>query len=146
MKLSARSLSQYSLFGGLPEAAIDYLLQYMGQVNFRAGEKIFSEGDTGDEICFIVKGKVQVEKSGVVLAEMGEGEQFGEMYVIDIMPRSADVVGLESGSLIRISHRNLGRLRQKDPEAFTMLLLNCSRDISRRLRRLNDRFVEQRDA
>jgi len=143
MNLSARVLRQYSLFSDIDEGAINFLLQYMGQVNFREGETIFAEGDPGDEICFIVQGRVKVEKSGTVLAELGEGQQVGGMFVIDVMPRSADVIGLESGSLIRISHRNLHRLRQKDPDAFTTLLLNCSRDISRRLRKMNERFAER---
>jgi len=144
MNLSARSLQQYSLFGGVSEAAIDDLLQYMGQVNFRAGETIFAEGDQGAEICFILQGRVRVEKAGVVLAELGRGDQFGEMFLMDPTPRSADVVGVESGSLVRISHRNLHRMSRKDPQAFQMLLMNCSREIGRRLRRMNERFVESR--
>ena len=142
MKLSARALSNYSLFGGISEESINFLLQYMGLINFKAGEKIFAEGDPGSEICFIMQGKVRVEKSGIALAELGEGEQFGEMYVIDIMPRSADVIGVENGALIKISHRNLHRLSQHDGEAFTLLLLNCSREISRRLRRMNDLYIQ----
>lgn len=142
MGISARGLGNYSLFGGIKEEAINYLLQYMGLINFRKGETLFAEGDQGDEICFIVQGRVKVAKSGVVLAELGKGEQFGEMYVIDIMPRSADVIGIEDGSLIKISHRNLRRLSQKDHESFQMLLMNCSREISRRLRKMNELYVQ----
>ena len=144
MEISPQTLTKYSLFAGIEEDAIRFLMQDMELVHFKQGEKIFSEGDHGSEICFIVSGKVQVAKSGAILAELQEGEQFGEMYVIDIMPRSADVIGSESGSFLKINHRDLCRLSLKDKESFILLLLNCGRDISRRLRRMNELFVREK--
>jgi CRP-like cAMP-binding protein len=144
MEISPQTLTKYSLFAGMKEDAIKFLMQYMELVQFKEGEKIFSEGDHGSEICFIVTGKVQVVKSGAILAELQEGQQFGEMYVIDIMPRSADVIGSKSGSLLKINHRDLCRLSLEDKESFILLLLNCGRDISRRLRRMNELFVQEK--
>jgi CRP/FNR family cyclic AMP-dependent transcriptional regulator len=142
MEISPQSLSKYSLFGGVKEDALNFLLQYMKQVEFVQGEKLFSEGDHTNDICFIVSGKVKVSKEGVMLAELGEGEQFGEMFVIDIMPRSADIIGLENGSYLKLNHKDLYRLSIDDRESFILLLLNCSRDISRKLRKLNEKYVE----
>ena len=143
MEISPQTLAKYSLFAGIKEDVIEFLLQHMKVIHFTKGEKLFREGGHGTEICFLVSGKVQVVKSGVVLAELEEGEQFGEMYVIDMLPRSADVIGSESGSFINLDHRELFGLREMDQESFILLLLNCGRDISRRLRKMNELYVQK---
>jgi len=142
MEISPQTLATYSLFAGIKEDVIEYLMQHMEVIDFKKGEMLFRDGDHGSEICFLLSGKVQVVKSGVVLAELQQGEQFGEMYMIDMLSRSADVIGSESGRFINLNHRELLDFRQKDQESFILFLLNCGRDISRRLRRMNELYVQ----
>ncbi|MBX3269241.1 MAG: HEAT repeat domain-containing protein [Sandaracinaceae bacterium] len=70
---------------------------------FDAGETILEEGEVGDELYFVVAGRVAVRRSGMLLARLGPGETFGEMAVLDAEPRSATVVAEEQTECIAIS-------------------------------------------
>jgi NADH:ubiquinone reductase (H+-translocating) len=57
--------------------------------HFEKGETIFSHGDAGDKVYFIVKGEVTVERNGAALATLRDGEVFGEAALLTKQPRNA---------------------------------------------------------
>ncbi|HKR86418.1 MAG TPA: FAD-dependent oxidoreductase [Terriglobales bacterium] len=57
--------------------------------HFEKGETIFSNGDIGDKVYFIVKGEVTVERNGTTLATLRDGEVFGEAALLTKQPRNA---------------------------------------------------------
>lgn len=57
--------------------------------SFAPGEAIFAEGDKGDLMYVIRSGEVQIEQDGKAIETLAEGGIFGEMALIDGMPRSA---------------------------------------------------------
>ena len=59
-----------------------------------AGTTIFARGDTGDRMYVVIDGRVGITADGTSHAEVGPGELFGEMSLIDDMPRSADAVAI----------------------------------------------------
>ena len=61
----------------------------MHREHFEKGETIFSNGDTGDKVYFIVKGEVTVERDGTTLAALRDGEVFGEAALLTKQPRNA---------------------------------------------------------
>jgi len=65
----------------------------MKTARFKAGEVIFKEGDRSLEAYRILKGKVHItirdDSKPVILAQLGEGDIFGEMGMVDDRPRSA---------------------------------------------------------
>jgi len=65
----------------------------MKTARFKAGEVIFKEGDRSLEAYRILKGKVHItirdDSKPVILAQLGEGDIFGEMGMVDERPRSA---------------------------------------------------------
>ena len=67
-----------------------------------AGEPIVLEGEIGDALYIIVSGRVRVEHSGRVIAELGPGDTVGEMSVLDSEPRSANVTAAEETEVLRI--------------------------------------------
>lgn len=70
------------------------------------GEVLFNEGDTGEEMYFIRKGKIKIsigeEEQEKVLAILKDGDFFGEMAVIDGSPRSASATAIEETDLLII--------------------------------------------
>ena len=59
---------------------------------YKAGERIFHEGEPGSELFVIKSGQVQIMSGGRLLQTFGENEIFGEMALIDASPRSATAV------------------------------------------------------
>jgi NADH dehydrogenase len=59
--------------------------------HFEPGETVFTAGDLGDKVYFIVKGQASVEREGRTLAQLRIGEVFGEAALISDQPRNASV-------------------------------------------------------
>ena len=64
-------------------------------VRARRGERIFTEGEMGDALYVVVRGSVAILRGGTTLALLGAGEAFGEMAVLDEVPRSATAEAAE---------------------------------------------------
>jgi CRP-like cAMP-binding protein len=134
-------LQKYSLFGGLEEDQIEKILPLMQQEKYGPDEVIIAEGKPNDRIFFILEGHVAVTKRDVVLSKFGEGEAFGEMEVLDVMPAVATIKSLSQVTALSISNRTLREIFKKDVKAFSLILMNLARDLSRRLRRMDDKLA-----
>ena len=140
--IDASALKDYSLFGGLLPEEIEAIRPLLGSASYEAGTDIMREGEPNDCIHFILEGEVEVEKGGVPLARLGEGETFGEMEFLDVMPAAATVRALVSSRVATISNRALHEISKSSMRAFAMVVMNLARDLSRRLRRMDDIMVQ----
>lgn len=100
---------------------------------FGAGDVIFNEGDAGDNMYSIRRGRVSIRKGHKEIAVVEEGGFFGEMSFLLQNPRSATAVALEDTELITISNENVGLLMNEFPEFAVDML----RVIAARLRDTN---------
>lgn len=138
-------LQSHALFGGISDEAIKEIMPLLKAENFSAGASIVNEGEEGDRLYLICEGSVEVVKTvetpeGAVekrLAVFGVGDTFGEMELIDIQPRSATVRALETVSALSLSNADMYGIYQSNLEAFTMIVMNLAREISRRLRAMD---------
>jgi CRP/FNR family transcriptional regulator, cyclic AMP receptor protein len=134
-------LSQVPVFGGLPDSAMDRLLELMKRRTFDAGEVICVEGERAGEMFVVRLGSVEVRKRArdgsrdTCLAQLRTGDCFGEMGLIDIQPRSASVVACAPTELYVLSNMDLYALYQEDLASYTFFLQNLCRELSRRLRK-----------
>src|SRR4029077_19658899 len=62
--------------------------------DFRAGDVIFKQGDTGQELFIIKSGKVEIRIGNHVLDTLSPSNIFGEMALIDSAPRNATAVAI----------------------------------------------------
>jgi CRP-like cAMP-binding protein len=104
---------------------------------YAKGTYIFKEGDTGQEMYYVLLGNVRVEKSAgqvkKVLAEMGPGEYFGEMAALIDAPRTASALATEDSNIAVVegsTFRNL--LRQSGDVSVFML-----KEFSNRIKHTN---------
>jgi CRP-like cAMP-binding protein len=137
------ALQRYSLFGGLLKEQIEKIFPLLEHETYSAGDSVIVEGACNDRIRFILEGRVAVVKGGKVLYEFGEGEEFGEMEVLDIMPSVAAVIARVPTSALSISNKALHEIYKIDVNIFSMLIMNLARDLSRRLRKLDDKILEE---
>ncbi len=136
--LDTNALQKYSLFGGVLPDQIERIKVYFGYARYDAGATPMREGDPNDKIYFILGGRVGVSKQGIPIAELGEGETFGEMELIDIMPSIATITALEPLEVVTISNRALYEISKLDTKVFSLMIMNLARDLSRRLRRMDE--------
>ncbi len=93
---------------------------------YEEGDLIFRQGDAGDTMYVIMSGEVEVsrekKRERVVLARMKRGEFFGEMSLMDDMPRSATVTALRRTRLLPITRRSLFERAEHDPAVLIQML------------------------
>ena len=132
-------LWQYSLFDGLEQDQIDSILPLVEQEVYEAGDEIVTEGGHTDRLRFILEGRVSVRKGGVILTELGEGAIFGEMEVLDVMPAEATVKAITATRVMTLSIDAFGKIYETDLKTYSFILMNLARDLSRRLRYMDDK-------
>lgn len=111
---------------------------------FAAGQDIVVEGQPGEELFVIVRGRVTVSKGGVDIAELKVGGHFGEMGLIDNAPRSATVKAAEATRVMVISRRELMNLMKKESVLAVKMLWSFVQVLSDRLRIANSELSEAR--
>ncbi len=129
---------QLSFFAGLDAAAIELLSRYLSEEELPAGHVVFEDNAPGEHLYFVKSGRLQVSKTlangqEVVLGEMGPGEMFGEMALLEEKPRSARVSTCTPASLLAMSRQAFDILIEHHPTVSVQLL----KIISARLRQSN---------
>ena len=137
------ALQKYSLFGGLPEEQIQKILPFMETEFYEAGEDIIVEGRPNDRIRLILEGIVAVIKEGVELARFSQGDAFGEMEVLDMMASAARIKALSSVKVMSVSNKTLHEIYKIDLKTFALFVMNLARDLSRRLRSMDDKAANK---
>ena len=112
---------------------------------FVADEPIFQEGAEGDELFVVLSGRVRVKKGGAVIVELGPGEHFGEMALIDRSPRSASVSALVDTRVLAMKRRDFLGLVKHERELGVKLLWQFLGVLSARLRNTSRELGEARD-
>jgi len=123
------------------EEQIEKILPLMELENFTADTVIISEGKPNDRIYFVLEGQVAVTKGELILSRFGEGEAFGEMEVLDVMPAIATIKTLSHVTVMSMSNKTLREIYKIDVKAFSLIVMNLARDLSRRLRRMDERMA-----
>ena len=139
--IDAAFLQKYSLFGGMLPEQVERIRPLLVQSAFLEGQTVLREGDPNDSIYFILDGRVQIVKGGSVLTELGEGETFGEMELLDVQPSAATVRAASPLSVAAISNRAVRQIYCMDAKIFALLVMNLARDLSRKLRRMDEKAV-----
>ena len=123
------------------EEQIEGIIPFMTEEKFKAEDIIITEGKTNDRIFFIIEGQVSVSKKDMVLINFNEGDVFGEMEVLDVMPAAASIKALTPVRVMTISNKSLRDIYKKDVTTFTLVLMNLARDLVRRLRKMDEKFA-----
>jgi CRP-like cAMP-binding protein len=112
------------------------------------GEFYFHEGDDAEAMYVLETGRVTLirEWAGAArrLGELGAGECFGEMALLDLFPRSASVLAVSPCTAIRLDTGRLYDLYTHHLDQFAQFQLNIARELSLRLRAADERLFRAR--
>ena len=85
------------------------------KVHVPAGTEVFREGDSGKEMFGIVSGEIELRHNGRVIRTLGADDVFGEMALVDSVPRSATAVATKDSVLAVINRHRFLWLVQETP-------------------------------
>jgi len=132
--LSAKAVLQRNyLFRGLPDGSLERIAALAARRTYAKGAVIFAQGDEGDALFGVAAGRVRISASGaggqeVFLNIMEPGDTFGEIAVMDGLPRTAGATALDHTTVIFIKRPDFLQLLEREPRlAIHLLKLLCER-------------------
>src|SRR5579871_2697333 len=126
-------LRNHYLFCKLSPRHIDSLASCMVSKAVRRNSTIFAKGDPGSSLFAICKGAVKITVPSVdghdaVFNLIGKGDIFGEIALLDGLPRTADAIAITDCELFVIERRDFLPLVREEPEiALKLIEILCSR-------------------
>ena len=107
------------LFGPLDETMLKFIEDRVEWVRLHAGETLFSAGDKGEELYFVLGGRLRALSSdGRILSEMTRGESIGEIALLTGDPRTATVIAVRDSDLVRVSRVAFDEIVDKYPKVM----------------------------
>jgi len=119
-------LKKVPLFGELSRRHLDHIAREADEVKEEKDAVLTRQGGLGREFLLILEGSARVERDGTVIARLGPGDFFGEMSLIDGMPRSASVIAESPSVLLVIEARSFQKLLDTVPGLQRKLLATLS--------------------
>jgi CRP/FNR family transcriptional regulator, cyclic AMP receptor protein len=109
-------LRDVPFFSSVSKQDLAAIAQQTDEIDVPAGQVLAREGDFGAEFFVIDSGKAEVTKGGERIAELGAGDFFGEMALLDEERRTATVTATTPMSLIVMTRANFRALDRSLPQ------------------------------
>ncbi len=139
-------LQEMPIFGALRGDTLEFILGHTKSTAVPREGFFFREGQEGTSMFVLEQGEVVVLRSwrgrDHELTRLGVGDCFGEMALIEACARSASVRAETDCRAVELSIDTMMQLYQHDLEQFTIIQMNMGREVSRRLRKADERFFD----
>ena len=126
-----QQLASVPLLAGLQDRVRRRLADIGKRRTYAADETIVQEGSTGTALYVVLSGRARVERGGQAIGQLGTGDFFGELALIEEHPRSATVVASEETDCLLFPAWEFSALLEEHPEVAVPIL----RVLIRRLHR-----------
>jgi len=122
-------LEKVPLFKKCTKSFFNSLALHTSIVSFQKSDYIIRKGDEANEMYIIINGKVQVvsEDGSKTFDSMKAGQFFGEVGVVNNVPRTATIVAATNVDLIVLSRKSLDEVVKKYPECHKIILLEAEK-------------------
>lgn len=119
-------LQMVPLFSSLPESVLKAIAEKATPITFLGDDVIIGEGEKGDALYIISRGCVQISRGAstsdsVIVAELREGDFFGEMALLGDQVRKATVHAMNAVTMLRLTRADVLALADKFPEVARQL-------------------------
>lgn len=125
------------LLAGIKAADAHKLVALTHLRNYRSGEFLFSEGETGVAAGLLISGSVAIRSGENVLVSLKPGDFFGEVALLEDAPRTASAVASEDAQVSFLVRYQLEEFVRHRPRAGLEIMTNLARLLATRLHRLN---------
>lgn len=143
--INGKSISSCPLFRNLDQEERARILAIGEPRGYRAEQVIFREGEPGDGMFIVVSGTVRISKHTVTgeeaLAILEANSFFGEMALIDFLPRAADAIANTDAEVFFIPLAELRTLLETSHQMAGRVLFALCEVLTQRLRETNDRLM-----
>ena len=123
-------LSRTRLFAGVDAKGLGRIADRISEIDLPAGRVIARQGEIGTGFFVLASGSVRVVRDGETLAELGPGDFFGELSVLDGKPRNAQVVSKEPTTCLALASWDFEAVVREQPSVALAIL----RELAGRLR------------
>lgn len=140
-------LQDTPIFGGVREDVLEFIMEGAIHIPLSEGDFLFVENAPGNSMYLLEQGRVAILKlwnnSYYRLSILNAGDCIGEMSLIDLGRRSASVLAMTDCKAVELTNATLFKVYERDLEQFTLIQMNMSRELSRRLRSANDTLFQE---
>jgi CRP/FNR family cyclic AMP-dependent transcriptional regulator len=116
--LDASRLKSLPLFKDVPDEELAQIAGFAQEVNVEQGRELVREGDFSYEFMAIEEGEAEVSRHGDHVADLGAGEFFGEMGLLEKTLRNATVTAKTPMKLVTLTGWDMKRMERHIPEAI----------------------------
>ena len=116
--MDASRLKSIPLFEDVPEEELGQIATFAQEVTVDQGRELVREGDFSYEFMAIEEGEAEVTRDGGHVADLGPGDFFGEMGLLEKTLRNATVTAKTPMTLVTLTGWDLTRMERHSPEAI----------------------------
>jgi len=122
-------MKSVEMFAETPDHVLASVARIVAEIELRAGQSLFQEGDPGDCLYIVVEGELRIHSQGRTLTRLGPGKVVGELALLDPEPRSASVNALTDALLFRIDKDPFDEVMADRPEIARGIIRTLTRRI-----------------
>lgn len=122
-------MKSVEMFAETPDSVLASVARIVEEIELRAGQSLFQEGDPGDCLYIVVEGELRVHSQDRTLTRLGMGKVVGELALLDPEPRSASVNALTDTLLFRIDKDPFDEVMADRPEIARGIIRTLTRRI-----------------
>jgi CRP/FNR family cyclic AMP-dependent transcriptional regulator len=116
--MDASQLKRIPIFADVPDEDLTVITTFASTDEVPEGKTIVKQGDYANAFMAIEEGTAKVTRDGEQVGELGPGDIFGEIGLIEKEKRTATVEATSRVRLIKIEHWELQRMKKKLPEVY----------------------------
>lgn len=129
-------LAEVPLFASCSSKELQKIARAADEVTVDAGREVIAQDATGHEAFIVIEGRAEVVRNGQRIAEVGPGDHFGELALLDGGPRTASVVAETPMTLLVLGQREFAGLIDEVPGLAHKILTS----LAQRVRELDDKI------
>ena len=144
---SVDALKKIPVLSRLTEDDLKIMSRRMEFQTVDSGKMLLNEGEKGDFICFVANGRLEVVKKTytdheIVINTLSRGQSFGEMSLIESLPRSASVKAIIQTDIIKLTRADFDLIMEQHTEIGIKILKGISLLLSKKLRHTTSRLID----